>query len=90
MDSLITKFEERPMSRMRFTIFITVSIAALVLAPGTIQDCFWLTVKAFNLAERYQLPVVLLTDQHLASSYSTIDKFDLSRVTIDRGASLQN
>ena len=56
-----------------------------VLAPATIEDCFWLTVKAFNLAEKYQLPVILLTDQHLASSYSTLDRFDLSRVTIDRG-----
>jgi len=56
-----------------------------VLAPATIEDAFWLTVKAFNLAEKYQLPVILLTDQHLASSYSTIDKFDLSKVSIDRG-----
>jgi 2-oxoglutarate ferredoxin oxidoreductase subunit alpha len=56
-----------------------------VLAPATIEDAFWLTVKAFNLAEKYQLPVILLTDQHLASSYSTIDKFDLTKVSIDRG-----
>lgn len=56
-----------------------------VLAPATIEDCFWLTVRAFNLAERYQLPVILLTDQHLASSYSTVDRFDLSSVTVDRG-----
>jgi 2-oxoglutarate ferredoxin oxidoreductase subunit alpha len=56
-----------------------------VLAPATIEDAFWLTVKAFNLAEKYQLPVILLTDQHLASSYSTIDEFDISKVNIDRG-----
>jgi len=56
-----------------------------VLAPGTIEDAFWLTVKAFNHAEKYQLPVILLTDQLLASSYSTVEKFDLSRVNIDRG-----
>jgi len=56
-----------------------------VLAPGTIEDAFWLTVKAFNLAEKYQLAVILLTDQHLASSYSTVGKFDLSHVSIDRG-----
>jgi 2-oxoglutarate ferredoxin oxidoreductase subunit alpha len=56
-----------------------------VLAPATIEDAFWLTVRAFNFAEKYQLPVILLTDQHLASSYSTIDKFDLSKVSIDRG-----
>jgi len=56
-----------------------------VLAPASIEDAFWLTVKAFNWAERYQLPVILLTDQHLASSYATIDPPDLSQVTIDRG-----
>ncbi|MEE9399303.1 MAG: 2-oxoacid:acceptor oxidoreductase subunit alpha [Dehalococcoidales bacterium] len=56
-----------------------------VLAPATIEDAFWVTVKAFNLADKYQLPVIILTDQHLASSYATIDKFDLKEVTIDRG-----
>ena len=56
-----------------------------VLAPATIEDAFWLTIRAFNLAEKYQLPVILLTDQHLASSYATVDRFDLSQVTIDRG-----
>lgn len=56
-----------------------------VLAPATVEDAFWLTIKAFNLAEQYQLPVILLTDQHLASSYTTVDRFDLSQVTIERG-----
>jgi 2-oxoglutarate ferredoxin oxidoreductase subunit alpha len=56
-----------------------------VLAPGTVEECFQLTVKAFNLADKYQLPVMIITDQHLASSYATVEKFDLSAVTIDRG-----
>lgn len=56
-----------------------------VLAPATAEDAFWLTIKAFNLAEKYQSPVILLTDQHLASSYFTVDRFDPSKVTIDRG-----
>jgi len=56
-----------------------------VLAPATVEDAFWITVKAFNLAEKYQLPVIILTDQHLASSYTTVDRIDLSKVTIDRG-----
>jgi 2-oxoglutarate ferredoxin oxidoreductase subunit alpha len=56
-----------------------------VLAPASIEDAFWLTIKAFNWAERYQLPVIILTDQHLASSYATIDPPDLSQVTVDRG-----
>jgi 2-oxoglutarate ferredoxin oxidoreductase subunit alpha len=56
-----------------------------VLSPGTIEDAFWLTVKAFNLADRYQLPVILITDHHQASSYFTAEKFDLSKVVVDRG-----
>jgi len=38
----------------------------IVLAPGNVQDCFYQTVRAFNLAERYQLPVIVLTDQSLS------------------------
>jgi 2-oxoglutarate/2-oxoacid ferredoxin oxidoreductase subunit alpha len=56
-----------------------------VLAPSTIEEAFWLTVKAFNLAEKYQIPVIILTDHHLASSYQTTAKFDLGRVAVDRG-----
>jgi 2-oxoglutarate ferredoxin oxidoreductase subunit alpha len=56
-----------------------------VLAPATVEDAFWLTIKAFNLAEKYQTPVIMMTDQHLASSYATAEKFDLSKVVIDRG-----
>ena len=56
-----------------------------VLAPATIEDAFRVTVRAFNWAEKYQLPVIILTDQHLASSYGTVDRLDLSQVAIDRG-----
>jgi 2-oxoglutarate ferredoxin oxidoreductase subunit alpha len=56
-----------------------------VLAPGTVEEAFWLTIKAFNLAEKFQIPVILLTDQHLASSYQTVKKIDLSKVNIERG-----
>jgi len=56
-----------------------------VLAPSSVEDAFWLTVKAFNMAEKYQLPVILMTDHYLASSYATVDRFDLSQVTTERG-----
>ena len=57
----------------------------VVLAPHSIEDAFYITVKAFNLAEKYQMPVVILTDQHLASSLQTVNKFDLKKIKIDRG-----
>ncbi|MBN2099472.1 MAG: 2-oxoacid:acceptor oxidoreductase subunit alpha [Dehalococcoidia bacterium] len=57
----------------------------VVLAPANVEDAFWLTVKAFNLADEYQVPVIVLTDQYLASSYATAEGFDLSKVQIKRG-----
>jgi len=57
----------------------------VVMAPANVEDAFWLTVKAFNLAEEYQIPVIILTDQYLASSYATAERFDLSKVQIKRG-----
>jgi len=56
-----------------------------VLAPSTVEEAFYLTVKAFNLAERYQIPMILLSDHLLATSYQTIPEFDFRKVKIDRG-----
>ncbi len=56
-----------------------------VLAPATAEDAFWLTIKAFNLADKYQIPVIILTDHYMASASYTIDQFDLAKITIDRG-----
>lgn len=57
-----------------------------VLAPSTVEGAFYLAVKAFNLAEKYQIPVILLTDHVLASSYQTVPDFDFRKVVINRGA----
>ncbi len=56
-----------------------------VFAPATIEDSFWLTVKAFNMAEKYQVPVVVMIDHYLADSYCSVKRFDLGKVEIDRG-----
>ncbi len=56
-----------------------------VLTPTTIEDSFWQTIKAFNLADKYQTPVILLTDHLLSTSYATVTPFDFSKVTVDRG-----
>jgi 2-oxoglutarate/2-oxoacid ferredoxin oxidoreductase subunit alpha len=61
-----------------------------VLAPAGTADAFWLTVKAFNLAERYQTPVIIVTDHDLADSYNSVERFDLSQVKIDRGSLLSD
>jgi len=61
-----------------------------VMTPATAEDAFYLTAKAFNLAEKYQTPVIILTDTHLANSYNDVSKFDLKQIKIDRGALLTN
>ncbi len=59
----------------------------IVLAPGDPQECFELTQVAFNLADRYQTPVILLLDKFLCESLGTIEKakIETKRITIDRG-----
>ena len=49
-----------------------------VFAPGTIEECFHLTRQAFELAEAFQTPVFLLTDQYLADSYRAVKPFELA------------
>ena len=64
----------------------------LVLAPGTIEECFEVGWRSFNLAERYQTPVIVLTDQLLAASLRTVDvdAIDFDKVEIDRGKLLSS
>ena len=48
-----------------------------ILAPATLEDCFYLTHKAFDLAEKSQGPVFVLSDQYLASAPRSVAPFDL-------------
>ncbi|GAB6878974.1 2-oxoacid:acceptor oxidoreductase subunit alpha [Halorubrum gandharaense] len=62
-------------------------IPRFVLAPTTVAECFWKTVEAFNLAEKYQTPVYLTADLSMAVTEETFspDAFDMDEVEIDRG-----
>jgi 2-oxoglutarate/2-oxoacid ferredoxin oxidoreductase subunit alpha len=60
-------------------------IPRIVIAPSDIEECFYQTIRAFNLSEKYQCPVIIATDQYLSQSQRTTWPFDLSKVTIDRG-----
>ncbi|WP_324715954.1 2-oxoacid:acceptor oxidoreductase subunit alpha [Carboxydochorda subterranea] len=64
----------------------------IVLAPGSQEECFEVGARAFNLAEKYQCPVIVLTDGFLANSYKTSPEaaFAPTRVVIDRGETLQS
>jgi 2-oxoglutarate/2-oxoacid ferredoxin oxidoreductase subunit alpha len=59
-----------------------------IIAPGTVEDCFYLTVDALNLAEKWRLPVILLLDQALCQNSVTSDPFEIDRVAVDRGRRL--
>ncbi len=52
----------------------------MVLAPSDPRDAFIKTVRAFNLADKYQMPVILMTDQFLSDSHFSIEEFDLGRI----------
>jgi 2-oxoglutarate ferredoxin oxidoreductase subunit alpha len=52
----------------------------IIFAPGTLEDGFHLTQRAFDLADKYQVPVYILTDQYFMDSYYDIKKLDLSHI----------
>lgn len=56
----------------------------IILAPGKVEDGFYLTQKAFNLAEKYQVPVFILTDQYFVDSYYNTACLDLSDIDIEK------
>lgn len=57
----------------------------IVLAPSSHEECFTLIQRAFNLADRYQTPVVVLTDKYLAEGLRNVPVGALQPVPIDRG-----
>lgn len=58
-----------------------------LLAPGTHEECFVAGWRAFNLAEKYQTPALVLSDHYLAVAVRSLelDAFDFDAVEIDRG-----
>jgi 2-oxoglutarate ferredoxin oxidoreductase subunit alpha len=46
----------------------------IVLAPGDVEEMIKLTAKAFDLADIYQLPVIIMSDMYLSESHQTITK----------------
>lgn len=65
-------------------------IPKIVLAPTDAEDAFYLTVEAFNLAEEYQCPVILLSDLQLSLGKQTVQNLDYQRIEIRRGATMMD
>ena len=54
----------------------------VVLAPGNVEECLYYIIHAFNLAEKYQVPVIFLTDQSLAHRTQTFAWPDFKRIPV--------
>jgi len=57
----------------------------IVLAPGDVAETYELTIEAFNLADKYQTPVVVLLDKNICENDKTLLFPDTTKVKIDRG-----
>lgn len=60
-------------------------IPKIVIAPSTVEECFYDAIEAFNLAEKYQVPVILMTDLQLSLGKQTAENLDMNKIAIDRG-----
>ncbi|WP_078595665.1 2-oxoacid:acceptor oxidoreductase subunit alpha [Evansella clarkii] len=60
-------------------------IPKVVIAPSTVEEAFYDTIEAFNIAEEYQVPVILLSDLALSLGKQSVEPLDFSKVEIRRG-----
>lgn len=56
-----------------------------MLAASSIEDCYYITQEAFNLAEEFQTPVIVLSDLQFGMCKQSVPAFDMNRVGIHRG-----
>ena len=57
----------------------------IVLCSGDIEEAFYDEIRAFNYAEKYQLPVVHMLDKALANTSTTIPPLDPKLIQVERG-----
>ncbi|MBS4211806.1 MULTISPECIES: 2-oxoacid:acceptor oxidoreductase subunit alpha [Neobacillus] len=60
-------------------------IPKIVMAPSTVEEAFYDTAEAFNLAEEYQVPVIILSDLQLSLGKQTVEPLNVDNVEIRRG-----
>ncbi|MDP2691296.1 MAG: 2-oxoacid:acceptor oxidoreductase subunit alpha [bacterium] len=57
----------------------------IILAPGDVEECFYLIQEAFNLGDRFQMPVFVLSDKFLSENHFTTPELDDQKVPIEKG-----
>lgn len=62
----------------------------IVFASGDIEESYYDTIKVFNFAEKFQMPVIHMLDKAIANSITTCKIFDQQRILIDRGLLMEN
>jgi len=55
----------------------------VVIAPANVEDCFYMAIEAVNIARKYSLPVILITDQGIATRIEAFTEPDLEKVCQD-------
>lgn len=60
-------------------------IPKVVIAPSTGEEAFYDMIQAFNIADELQLPVIVLSDLQLSLGKQTVEPFDYSKISINRG-----
>jgi len=53
-----------------------------VLAPADVEDCFEVAWRAFRIAETYQMPVIILSDQFIGQRKETVESFDVKKISV--------
>ncbi len=56
-----------------------------VLTPGDIRECFHLSFQAFNLADQFQVPVIIMGDRILNEGVHCATSFEMEGMDVDRG-----
>lgn len=55
----------------------------VILTPGDLEECFYLSANAFNIADKFQIPVFILSDQYLLDAYYNINQFNMEFLNIE-------
>ena len=61
----------------------------MVIAVRNHADSFYQTARAFHLADKYQIPVIILSDQYLGDASATVEPFDLSKIDSEKSPQTQ-
>src|SRR5205085_10906767 len=55
----------------------------VVLSPANVEDCFYTAIEAVNIARKYSVPVIILSDQAIATRIEAFTEPDLQKVCQD-------